>query len=108
LGLDFIGEINTPPSGQHKWILTGTNYFTKWVEVVATRRDNDSVVIKFLEENIFKRFGCPKKLVTDNDKVFRFVKLIEFFQKYNVVLSHSTTYHPHGNGLEKSSNKSLV
>lgn len=28
-GLDFIGEIHPPSSGQHRWILLATNYFTK-------------------------------------------------------------------------------
>lgn len=27
-GLDFIGEIHPPSSGQHYWILVATNYFT--------------------------------------------------------------------------------
>jgi hypothetical protein len=27
-GLDFIGEIHSTSSGQHRWILTTTNYFT--------------------------------------------------------------------------------
>ena len=37
-GLDFIDEIHPPSSGQHKWILTATDFFTKWVEAVPTRR----------------------------------------------------------------------
>jgi len=93
-GLDFIGEINPPPSGWHKWILSATSYFTKWVEVIPTWNATDLVVIKFLEENIFSRFGCPKTLVIDNAKVFKSAKLINFCQKYNVILSHSTTYYP--------------
>ena len=36
-GLDFIGEINLVSSGQHKWILIATDFFTKWVEAVPTR-----------------------------------------------------------------------
>jgi len=32
--LDFIGQINPPSSGQHKWILTAMDYFTKWLEVI--------------------------------------------------------------------------
>ena len=36
-GLDFIGEIHPPSSGQHKWILTDTDFFTKSVEAVPTR-----------------------------------------------------------------------
>ena len=107
-GLDFIGEINPPSSGQFKWILTATDYFTKWVEAVPTRKANDLVVMKFLEENIFSRFGCPVKIITDNAQVFNSVRFINFCQTYNVLLSHSTTYHPQGNGLAESSNKTLV
>eukprot|EP00253_Pinus_taeda_P008087 PITA_08087 len=33
-GLDFIGEINPSSSGQHRWILTATDYFTKWIEAI--------------------------------------------------------------------------
>jgi len=34
--------------------------------------------------------------------------MIEFCHKYQFNLGHSTAYYPQGNGLEKSSNKSLV
>jgi hypothetical protein len=65
-GLDFIGEINPPFSGQHKWILTATDYFTKWIEAMPTRNATDKVIMNFLKTNIFARFGFPSKLVTDN------------------------------------------
>jgi hypothetical protein len=58
-GLDFIGQINPHFSAQHKWILTVTDYFTKWVEAISTRKATDLVVIDFLEESILSRFGCP-------------------------------------------------
>jgi hypothetical protein len=35
-GLDFIREIHPHSSAQHKWILTSTNNFTKWVETILT------------------------------------------------------------------------
>eukprot|EP00253_Pinus_taeda_P016141 PITA_16141 len=93
-GLDFVGEINPPSSGQHKWVLIATVYFTKWVEAIPTKRENDQVVMKFLEENILSRFGCPVKIITNNAQVFNSSNFIAFCQKYNVILSHSTTYHP--------------
>ena len=34
--------------------------------------------------------------------------MIKKFQKYNIVLGHSTTYYPQGNGLVESSNKSPI
>ena len=36
-GLDFIGEIHTPSSSQHKWILAATDDFTKWIESIPCR-----------------------------------------------------------------------
>jgi hypothetical protein len=56
-GLDFIGEIHPPSSGQHKWILTATDYFTKQIEVVPSRKSTDVVIIKLLENNILYHFG---------------------------------------------------
>ena len=54
------------------------------------------------------RFGCPRKIVTDNAKAFTSSKLVKFCSDYNIILSHSTAYYPQGNGLAKSSNKGLV
>ena len=107
-GLDFIGEINPTSSGQYRWILTTTDYFTKWVEVVPTIQATDVVIIEFLSSNIIFRFGCPRKIVTDNAKAFTSTKLVKFYSDYNIILSHSTAYYPQGNGLVESSNKSLV
>ena len=91
-GLDFIGEINPASSGQHRWILTVTDYFTKWVEAVPTRQAIDVVIIEFLLSNIMSRFGCPRKIVTDNAKAFTSSKLVNFSSDYNIIFSHSTAY----------------
>jgi hypothetical protein len=107
-GIDFIGEINPHSSAQHKWILTATYYFTKWVEAIPTKRATDSVVIDFLEDNILSSFGCPRKIVTDNAQAFKSMAMISFCQKYNIFLGHSTTYYPQGKRLAESSNKILV
>jgi hypothetical protein len=34
--------------------------------------------------------------------------MINFCQKYNIILGHSTAYFPQGNGLAKSFKKSLM
>jgi len=91
-----------------KWILKATDYFTKWIEVVRTRNVTNKVIMIFLEGNIFSRFGCPKKLVTDNAQAFKSASMVEFCRKYNINLSHSTPYYLQGNGLAEFSNKSLV
>eukprot|EP00253_Pinus_taeda_P026614 PITA_26614 len=107
-GLDFIGKIHPASSEQHRWILTATDYFTKWIEAIPTRQATDSVIISSLENNILSRFGCPSKLITDNATSFKSKRMVDFCHKYNISLGRSTAYHPQGNGLAESSNKSLV
>jgi hypothetical protein len=106
-GLDFIGEIHPPSSGQHRWILTATDYFTKWIEAVPTRSASHKVIISFLED-IIARFGCPSRIVTDNAASFKSEPLIKFCEQFQISLIHSTPYYPQGNGLAESSNKSLI
>jgi hypothetical protein len=89
-GLEFIGEIHSQSSAQHRRIMTTTDYFTKWVEAIPTWNATYSVVMNVLEENILARFGCPRKIVTDNAKAFIYMAMINFFQKYNIMLGHST------------------
>ena len=96
-GLAFIGEIHAQSSTQHKWILTETNYFTKWIEVVPTRQETDDVIIRFLEENIMSRLGCLTKIITDNATTFKSKKIEKLCSDYNITLGHSTSYYPQGN-----------
>ena len=84
-------------------VLTATDYFTKWIEVVPTRQANDIVIIEFLINNILSRFGCPRRIIIDNEKAFTSSKLVKFCNDYNIILSHSTSYYPQGNGLAESS-----
>jgi transposase InsO family protein len=107
-GLDFIVEICPRSSTQHKWILTTTNYFTKWNEAVPTKQAMDIFIIQFLENNILSRFGCPIKIITDNATAFKSKKMENICSDYNITLSHSTSYYPQGNGLVELSNKSLT
>jgi hypothetical protein len=39
------------------------------VEAISTKATTESIIIKFLEENILSRFGCPRKIITDNSQV---------------------------------------
>jgi hypothetical protein len=88
-GLDFIGQIHLASSGQHRWILTATNFFTKWIESIPTRSASHKVIISFLED-IMYRFGYPSRIVTDNVASFIVEPLIKFCEQYGIALVHST------------------
>jgi len=84
-GTRFHREIHPTLSAQHKWILTTTNYFTKWTEAILTRQATDTVIIQFLKSNILSRFSCPNKIITDNATTFKSKKMIEFCSKYIII-----------------------
>eukprot|EP00253_Pinus_taeda_P008303 PITA_08303 len=54
-GLDIIGEITPNSSKQHKYILTTTNYFTKWVEAIPLKTTNSEAIIEFIDQFIITR-----------------------------------------------------
>lgn len=68
----------------------------------------DSMVIKFMEDNILSWFGYPIKIITRNDQVFKYVKFIIFYQKFNIIIRDFATYYPQGNNLAESSNQTMV
>lgn len=47
------------------------DYFTKWVEVVPIEKATTRVVVDYLMSNILTRFGCTKRIVSDNSMCFR-------------------------------------
>jgi hypothetical protein len=98
-GLDFIGEFKDNSSNGYWWILTGTKYFTRWVESILTEKATEEVVMNFLEDRIITRFSAPSKINIDNAKAFSSYALMDLFFKYGITLSHSSNYYPQGNGL---------
>ena len=53
--------------GNRRWLLVGTDYFTKWVEaeLLANIRDVDSK--RFLWKNIVTRFRIPHTLILETN-----------------------------------------
>jgi hypothetical protein len=107
-GLDFIGPINPPSSTGKFFILTTTDYFTKWVEVVPLKHSRNDQVISFLQNNIFSRFGLPLEIITDNGPAFIYAKMTQFPANLGVKHFTSSTYYLQGNGQDESSDKNLV
>ena len=107
-GLDFIGLVNPPSLVGQVFILTTTDYFTKWAEVVPLKHSQDEKVFSFLENNIFSRFGLPLEIIIDNGPSFISAKLTQLLAKLRVKHFTSSAYYPQGNGQVESTNKNLV
>jgi len=59
-GMDVVGPISPPSSKGHRFILTITDYFSKWAEVIPLREVKTSDVIKFIKHHVVYRFGVPR------------------------------------------------
>ena len=86
-GLDFIGPINPTSSAGHQYIITTTDYFTKWLEAKPTKKTTSKVVCEFLKENILVRFGVPVKLVIDNAAYFPQPRSLVFVLNMGLLLA---------------------
>jgi hypothetical protein len=94
-GLDFIEPIVPSSSTCHIFILTATDYFTKWTEAIPLKHAQDEQIISFLEfQNIFSRFGLPIEIISNNGHAFISRKLTQFLNKFEVKHFTSSTYYP--------------
>ncbi|RVW77833.1 Pol polyprotein [Vitis vinifera] len=66
-GIDFMRPF--PMSFGNSYILVGVDYVSKWVEAIPCKHNDHRVVLKFLKENIFSRFGVPKAIISDGGLV---------------------------------------
>jgi hypothetical protein len=89
-GLYFIGEFKDNSSNGFRWILTAIDYFIRWVEAIRTKKATKKVVMDFLEDKIFTRFGALAKITTDNAKAFSSMELSTFCFNYDIFLSCSS------------------
>ena len=64
--LDIVGPF-PKALGNKKYLLVGTDYFTKWVEAEPLAIIRDVDVKRFIWKNIVTRFGTPCTLVSNNE-----------------------------------------
>ena len=68
-GLDIVGPF-PKVVGNKKYLLVGTNYFTKWVEAEPLANIRDVDTKRFIRKNILTRFGVPHVFILDNGLQF--------------------------------------
>ena len=68
-GLDIVGPF--PKVARNKrYLLVGTDYFTKWVEAEPLANIRDADAKNLIWKEIFTRFGIPHILISDNGLQF--------------------------------------
>jgi hypothetical protein len=107
-GLHIIGPINPPSSQQHKYILTTTNYFTRWSEALPLKLVNTNQVVSFLNSHILTRLRISECLVFYNASYFSSLDMNVFALEKGIRLKWYASYYPQGNSLAESTNRNLI
>ncbi|XP_065617155.1 uncharacterized protein LOC136062243 [Quercus suber] len=95
-------------AGNKKYLLVGTDYFTKWVEAEPLANIRDVDVQRFVWKNIITRFGVPHILISDNGLQFDSNAFRSYCSKLGIMNRYSTPAYPYGNGQTEAVNKVIV
>ena len=104
-GIDFMGPF--PSSCGYQYILLAVDYVSRWVEAIPTHTNDSKVVIKFVQKNIFTRFGTPRALISDGGSHFNNRWLASVLTRYGVKHRVTTPYHPQANGQTELANREV-
>ena len=71
------------------------------------RTNDHKVVLKFIKEHIFSRFGTPRAIISDGGLHFCNRSFENLLKKYGVTHKVSTAYHPQTNGQAELANREI-
>ena len=106
-GLDIVGPF--PKAIGNKWyLLVGTDYFTKWVEVEPLTTIKDVDAKKLVWKNIVTRFGGLRSLILDDGLQFDSKSFRRYCCDLGITNIYFTPAYPQGNGQAETINKVIV
>ena len=67
-GIDFMGPFSN--SCGYLYIFVAIDHVSKWVEAILMRTNDHAIVVKFVKEYNFSRFGMPRAIISDGGSHF--------------------------------------
>ena len=92
-GLDIVGPFSLV-IGNQRWLLVGTDYFIKWVEVEPLANIKDVDAKRFIWRNIVTRFGIPHTLISGNVLQFDSIAFRKYYGELGIRNRYSTPAYP--------------
>lgn len=88
-------------------VLVVTDHFTKLAHAFPCANQTAKQVAKKLWDNVFCIYGFPERIHSDQGANFESNLMAELFRLAGVTKSHTTAYHPMGNGATERFNRTL-
>ena len=95
INIDFKGPL--PTSSRNKYFLTIIDEYSRFPFVIPCPDTSASSVIKSLDA-VFSFCGMPGFIHSDHGSAFMSAELTHYLTTRGIATSHSTPYHPIGNG----------
>ena len=105
--LDIVGPF-PKAAGNKRYLLIGTDYFTKWVEAEPLANIRDVDAKKFIWRNIVTRFRVPHTLISDNGLQFDNKAFRRYCCELGITNRYLTPAYPQGNGQAEAVNKVIL
>ena len=81
--MDILG-LRTTATGGRKFLIVGTDYFTKLIEAEPITKIKASQVHKFIWQNIMTRFGIPMAIAFDHGVQYDYRPIQAFLTDFRV------------------------
>jgi len=91
----------------YQYILIAIDYVSKWIEAVACKTNDHKVMVNFLKENVFSRFGFLHLIISEGEKYFCNHTFESLMRKYYINHRIATPYHPQTSGQVEVSNRAI-
>ncbi|XP_030958975.1 uncharacterized protein LOC115980921 [Quercus lobata] len=91
-----------------RWLLVGTDYFTKWVETEPLANIKDMDAKRFIWKNIVTQFEIPYTLISYNGLQFDSKAFRRYCCDLDIANRYSTPAYSQGNGQVETVNKVIV
>lgn len=106
LSLDYIGPLPLSKKGS-RFILVVVDLFSKFVFIKPLRKSSAQLTIAYLREEVFRRYGVPQYLISDNGPQLRSEAFTKFLEEHKTTHWLTAVYHPQSNPTE-AANKTIV
>lgn len=107
LATDIMGPFPLTPRG-NRFILTITDYFTKWVEVFAIPDQTAATCADIILNEVICRYGCPLSIHSDQGRNYESDLFKELCQLLNIKKTRTSPRNPKGNGQCERFNRTLL
>jgi len=106
ISMDFIMPL--PKSEGFTAVLVVVDRLTKMAHFISTRRDITATkTAEELMKHVFKIHGLPDKIILDRGSQFAANVIREMYNKLNITIALSSTYHPQTDGQTERVNQDL-